>query len=391
MRSIFAIDLSNDREYNFVCDSWLAVESDDGQIERTLKVAKDKDLKQFHLVFASTVSKGLMDGHIWFSVFMRPKQSPFTRVRRLSACLALIFLVMLTNAMFFGAGDDPRSRKVVWLGNFKINFTGIIIGIQSSIIIIPPSIAIVEIFRRLGPKKEKAQKGIARNNSINEQLVVVDDDGQSQTDDTPNEELNTVTKINKNKEKKPFLLPNQCQYIAYFLVFGCVGSSSLICFFYSMMWGPRKSNEWLSSMFFGFFQSVLVIQPIKAVVVALLMAAIFKKPVKIDKIEEKNMESTKDTVKDDKETEDGEKKEDNEEDLAGDDGIITADEVPIIRFVVLNVFNFFHIHVFIRIHILVKKIVIHLLLLFSSTFQLFYTKYFANSDQATVKLPNHVR
>lgn len=352
LRSIFAIDLSNEREYNFVCDSWLAVESDDGQIERTLKVAKDKDLKQFHLVFASTVSKGLLDGHIWFSVFMRPKQSPFTRVRRLSACLALIFLVMLTNAMFFGAGDDPRSRKVVWLGNFKINFTGIIIGIQSSIIIIPPSIAIVEIFRRLGPKKEKAQNGIARNNSINEQLVVIEDDdstvngdSHSQTNDTSNNEQNTISPTNKKKEKKPFLLPNQCQYIAYFIVFGCVGSSSLICFFYSMMWGPRKSNEWLSSMFFGFFQSVLVIQPIKAVFVALLMAAIFRKPVKVDKIDEKNVKSTKDE-KGDKETEEEKEKEDDE-DLAGDDGVITADEVPIIRLVLFGFYYFFHSHVFI--------------------------------------------
>lgn len=332
LRSIFAIDLSNDREYNFVCDSWLAVESDDGQIEKTLKVANDKDLKKFHLVFASTVSKGLLDGHIWFSVFTRPKQSPFTRVRRLSACLALIFLVMLTNAMFFGAGDDPRSRIVVWLGNFKINFTGIIIGIQSSIIIIPPSIAIVEIFKRVGPKKEKAQRGNARNNSINEQLVVIGDEDSTVDDESQSgvsqNEPNTHRPINKKKEKKPFLLPNQCQYIAYFIVFGCVGSSSLICFFYSMMWGPRKSNEWLSSMFFGFFQSVLVIQPIKAVVVALLMAAIFRKPVKVDKIEEKSIESTTKDTGDDKGPE-----EEKEEDLAGDDGIITADEVPIIRLV----------------------------------------------------------
>ena len=333
LRSILAIDLSKQQEYSFVCDSWLAVESDDGQIERTLTVAKEEELKQFHLVFASTVSKGLLDGHIWFSVFMRPKQSPFTRVRRLSACLALIFLVMLTNAMFFGVGDDPRSRKVIWLGNFKINFTGIIIGIQSSIIIIPPSIIIIEIFRRLGPKKEKPSNGSSRNNSINEQLVVVEDDGECQVDDRSKEQIkNSEIEKEEKKKKKPFLLPNQCQYIAYFVVFGCVASSSLICFFYSMMWGPRKSNEWLASMFFGFFQSVLVIQPVKAVVVALLMAAIFRKPVKVDKIEEKTtVESMKDKKKE-KETE-GEKE---EKDLAGDDGIITADEVPIIRFVLIN-------------------------------------------------------
>ena len=53
-----------------------------------------------------------------------------------------------------------------------------------------------------------------------------------------------------------------------------------------MMWGPRKSNEWLASMFAGFFQSVLVIQPLKAVVVAILLAAIFRTPVKQEPAEE---------------------------------------------------------------------------------------------------------
>ena len=101
------------------------------------------------------MSKGLLDGHIWVSIFLRPKESSFTRVRRVSACLALIYLTMLTNAMFFGAGDAPGSRIILWLGNFKINMTGIIIGIQSSFIVIPPSVIIIEIFRRLRPKKDK--------------------------------------------------------------------------------------------------------------------------------------------------------------------------------------------------------------------------------------------
>eukprot|EP00111_Clytia_hemisphaerica_P007273 TCONS_00021135-protein len=337
LRSILAIDLQNHQNYNFVCDKWLAVESKDGQIERNLTLADEKDLKQFHLVFASTVSKSLVDGHIWFSVFMRPKHSPFTRVRRLSACLALIFLVMLTNAMFFGAGDNPGSRKVVWLGNFKINFTGIIVGIQSAFIIVPPSIIIVEIFRRLGPKKEKNQNKVNLKDKNHDKTKTDNDHTDTKSLVQKDQNLTQPNPDPKSTEpikKKPFMLPNQCQYIAYFLVFACVGSSSLVCFFYSMMWGPRKSNEWLASMFTGFFQSVLVIQPIKAVVLAVLMAAILKKPVKQDVTNEKNLDiKTNMKTKKKKEYEEGEESNDEEEDecLSGDDGIITADEVPIIR------------------------------------------------------------
>ena len=220
-------------------------------------------------MFASTVSKGLLDGHIWFSIFLRPKESSFTRVRRASSCLALIFLTMLTNAMFFGGGADPSSRKIVWLGNFKVNMTGIIIGILSSFIVIPPSVIIIEIFRRLKPAKlENVKKSKSKNiNSV--------ENGEAGNSDLSNNS-NSNSNNNEKKKKQPFMFPSCVQYFAYLLVYACAISSSLICFFYSMMWGPKKSNEWLASMFTGFFQSVLVIQPVKAVVVALLLAAIFR-------------------------------------------------------------------------------------------------------------------
>lgn len=85
------------------------------------------------------------------------------------------------------------------------------------------------------------------------------------------------------------MFPNWVQYFGYFVVYACAVSSSVVCFFYSMMWGHRKSNEWLASMFAGFFQSVLVIQPIKAVMVALLLAAIFRKPVQQEQEDEEEL------------------------------------------------------------------------------------------------------
>ena len=127
---------------------------------------------------------------------------------------------------------------------------------------------------------------------------------------------NQLNEKEKPKKKKPFLFPNQCQYLAYFVVVASAGSSALVTFFYSMMWGPKKSNEWLASMFTGFFQSILVIQPIKAVFVAILLAAIFRKPVKQESTEEEEEER---------------EMKDELEKIRGDDGIVTADEIPVIR------------------------------------------------------------
>eukprot|EP00111_Clytia_hemisphaerica_P021129 TCONS_00062242-protein len=320
LRSILITDIQTKKEYPFIYDSWLGVaETQNPTIDTTLKLADEKDMKKFHLVFATKISQGLLDGHIWFSIFLRPKRSSFTRVRRLSACLALLFLTMLTNAMFFGVGDNPANRKIVWLGEFKINFTGIMIGIQSSLIVIIPSVIIIEIFRRVAPKKEKKDKV------------------ENASEEFEDAEAIEASQENQTKEKEPFMFPNWFQYIGYFFVVASSGSSALLCFFYSMMWGPKKSNEWLASMFAGFFQSVLVIQPIKAVFVAILFAAICRKPVSERQPKEEELRR-KPLKKDKKKYVSQSQKQLTDEELdeeieerAGVDGLIDADEVPIIR------------------------------------------------------------
>ena len=308
------MDTETKDEYPFVFDNWLAVESKDGQIDRTMKIAEEKDLKKFHLVFASTVSKGLLDGHIWFSIFLRPKNSSFTRVRRLSACLALIFLAMLTNAMFYGVGEKTSSKMIIYLGNVRVNFTGVMIGIQSSIIIIPPSVIIIEIFRRLKPKKDKEEE---KESILDDEEKEIDSDRDRKPEPAK-----------KPKKSSGFMLPNWCQYIAYFFVVASAGSSALVTFFYSMMWGPKKSNEWLASMFTGFFQSILVVQPVKAVVVAILLSIFLRKPVQTESADEEKSKAIEKKMIEAKKK--GKKKKSHsqiEQDILSD-GLVTADEIP---------------------------------------------------------------
>ena len=298
-------DVITKNQYPFVCDAWLAVESIHGEIEKLLPVANKKELAGFNLVFGAKTAKGLLDDHIWFSVFLRPKESTFTRVQRLSCCLSLIFLTMITNAMFFGAGDAPGAKKIIRLGNMKIDLTGIIIGTEASIIVILPSLLIIEIFRRLKPKSKKETSN--RNNNEKKECL------------NEIELQNNITK--KGKKREPFMFPNQFKYLAYTVVFLSSFGSALFTFFYSMMWGPIQSNEWLASMMTGFFQSVLVIQPVKAVIMAVLLAAILQKPVEQEHDEEEQVESKT-------QIEDGGCE---EADIDGDDNMISADEIPFIR------------------------------------------------------------
>lgn len=44
-----------------------------------------------------------------------------------------------------------------------------------------------------------------------------------------------------------------------------------------MEWGKDRSNSWLTSMFFSFFQSLLVVDPLKVFLLTALIACILKK------------------------------------------------------------------------------------------------------------------
>ena len=52
------------------------------------------------------------------SIFVRPQRSNYTRVQRLSVVMALMFLTMCVNAMFYKT--EPATSKTLNLGFFSI-------------------------------------------------------------------------------------------------------------------------------------------------------------------------------------------------------------------------------------------------------------------------------
>ena len=73
-------------------------------------IAGMEELTSFNHLFWSKTRKNLTDGHIWFSVFHRPPTSRFTRVQRVTCCIALLFSSMLASIAFYKAdgGDAPK-------------------------------------------------------------------------------------------------------------------------------------------------------------------------------------------------------------------------------------------------------------------------------------------
>ncbi|XP_022787247.1 uncharacterized protein LOC111327355 [Stylophora pistillata] len=159
LKQIIVRDLKTDGVFVFMCNRWLAVEFDDGEVLRTLLSAKQDELRSFNHLFHNVTQSNIKDNHLWFSVFLRPQLSTFTTVQRLSCCLALLYCTMLTNAMFYQLGEELNPSNTLQLGPITLSLQQLYIGMISGLIIFPINIAIVSIFRNIEPTVLKGTKG----------------------------------------------------------------------------------------------------------------------------------------------------------------------------------------------------------------------------------------
>lgn len=316
-------DLETESKWWFVCDQWLAVEEGNGAVDRRLKLATKEELTKFNILFVNATRKNLLDGHLWLSVFTRPPKSTFTRVQRLSCCLSLMLSTMLANLMFYQAGADDNSTasQSIHIGPFIFSVKQIMIGVQSSFVVLPVNMIIVSIFRKLKPREDdskckKYEEIEEETNFSNPELTETSNskietsgsvDSTSQVayiastedsrDNSEKKVFNWKTLVSifkkdedsdyeRKKSKKKFLFPYWCIYIAYVLVAVSSLTCGFFCMLYGFTFGKEKSEKWLTSMLVSFFQSVVVIQPFKVLVIAAFFALIIKDPNKEEEQEE---------------------------------------------------------------------------------------------------------
>lgn len=239
LRHVVVRNVETEEKLQFVCEQWLAVESEDGKVDRVLQLADDEKLSQYKNLFIDKASNDLFDGHLWISVLAKPIKSSFTRVQRASCCVSLLFCTMITNAMFYNVGDAPDTSTIM-IGPIKFSLRQLMVGIQSSVLIFPVNLFLVQIFR-------SASRSTKGDNNLNENLT-----------------------------GKPLCLRGLYLF-AWFICFVSTMSSATFTLFYSMQWGKETSNKWLVSFVTSFMQDAGVSQPLKVLGFALFFAFIIKR------------------------------------------------------------------------------------------------------------------
>ena len=240
---IYVEDLQSSKRVLFICEQWLAVELEDGLIDRIIPAASCDDKKLFTHLFTTKAAKDLSDQHLWLSVALKRPHDMFTRAQRLTCCMSLLLTTMLASAMFFQLGNNS---KYLWkIGSLVIDYKGIIIGIQSGLVVIPINFAIVWVFRHTESFKHYRQRRENRKAGLS--------------------------------TRRSMLLPCGFLIIAWCLALASILASFVVVLFYSMQWGNNKSQQFVLSVFTSFVQSAFLIQPLKLVCVAMIIAAILKK------------------------------------------------------------------------------------------------------------------
>lgn len=220
--------LSNFR-YTFLCGKWLSINSEDGKTWRSLDALDAENVKTDTLFF-SLSQKKIFDDHLWISLFKRPHFSRFTRVQRLWCLVALLFLAMISSAMWYDTPED-KAMQTISVGPLKLNYKQFYVGLMSSLIALGPSLILVLLFRN---RKFKGEKNSGCH------------------------------------------LPWWSVFFAYFLVFVCVGASATFVFLYSLQWGSDKTVEWMISFVLAVCQSIMFLEPVKV-----CLSVIFLSPVRV--------------------------------------------------------------------------------------------------------------
>lgn len=101
LNHIIVHDLQTKEKFYFLCRNWLAVEHDDGKIERGLFVACEEQKNELKFLMEKQAKTYLTDNHLWLSVFTKPVQSTFTRLDRVTCCFVFHYLTMVLNIFYY--------------------------------------------------------------------------------------------------------------------------------------------------------------------------------------------------------------------------------------------------------------------------------------------------
>ncbi|CAF2117161.1 unnamed protein product [Rotaria magnacalcarata] len=264
LKYIVVRDLQTMETTYFICEKWLAVERDSGEIDVTLNAAGELEQIELKHVLSKNSYRSMADNHLWFSIFAYhiPSAIRFTRIQRCTCCFVILFMSILMNLMFYDTkSTNEDGKSSLSLGPFLISKEEISISVISELIVFLPSLLLVALFRRSKPRHPRVIS------PVSEALQNI-----------RGKESNTKTtsRLVQVKEKK-FYFPWWCLILAYVLSLLMVLTSIFFILVRSAQYKDEKIRKWISSVPTSFCASVFLTQPLKVLSLAFLFMCLCRK------------------------------------------------------------------------------------------------------------------
>ncbi|KFP14076.1 Polycystic kidney disease and receptor for egg jelly-related protein, partial [Egretta garzetta] len=311
---------STRKTWFFMCRKWLALDKGDHLLERTFSVTDPKTPLPRIDYFLINLANSLTEGHLWLSIFAHVLTGTFSRLQRLSSCLAILLLNLLVNIMFFNA--DKNEESPIHLRYLR----SITVGIECALVTIPVEMMIIALFKysqkepsphggaqtdprvsspllsgNLKNRKARLQKiylseAQSRNISPLENLPgpsIPQSPPQEQTISTSSPSMAQARQRrppsnsnfssnyaeeagNFQKERKPLNITTMpfrkrphivfwwwCIYLSWALVIAVTGTASFFIVLYGLSYGYQTSLEWLLASAISFIENVFLLSILK--------------------------------------------------------------------------------------------------------------------------------
>ena len=161
---------------------------------------------------------------------------------------------MLASAMFYELDlQNDTKQGTLKLGSLVLNLRQLIIAVESLLVVIPVNLLIVGIFSHTKSSIEKEDQ-IQRKYSVTRPLSI-----------------HKVTRSRMGAGQRR-TLPHYFTFFAWILCFLSSATSATFVIFYSLQWGKDISEQWLISIVLSTFLDIFVSEPVKIVVVALVLS-----------------------------------------------------------------------------------------------------------------------
>ncbi|CAL1531591.1 unnamed protein product, partial [Lymnaea stagnalis] len=254
------MDIQTGRVSYFVCEEWLTPENN--CLDKMIEASGTEGLDTLKSQFFSNTKKHITDDHLWVSLFIRPQRSRFSRVERVGCCLAFFLLAMITSAMFYvGAPDVNRKiTKVDFeMGPIRLKYQQLYFSFVSAIITAIPLVLIMMIFRKAKTRTETEVPPWMHK--LEAQLNALD----------------KIMMLKPGVDDMKDTWPRALRYLAWIIIVASVVVSSFFVILYTMEWGRDVSEEWLSTFFLAFVQSLCLVDPFKVLMFSVFLSIFMRK------------------------------------------------------------------------------------------------------------------